>query len=176
MAESSPDYKLHRLNQPLTKMWLIGGPVRRSMAAALVRNKYRGGCGVCSATNYLMAVVDPRGIVREIPPPLRRFELWQMANAPVPEAGDECPCLGFFDPEVQGEWRERGPLAGHHPLCQWDRTAKKVFTLAQGRAAERVGITIEHGVPVVDGTEKLKGGVPAQARPDEWNRIREEVK
>lgn len=147
-------YPLHRLNTPQTKIWLISLSVRRGMADALIR-RYPGGFGVLSATQRLFALVDPRGAIRELPPPHRRYEMWQIANKPtVPE----CPCASFFDPEVQGCWRERGGSIGHHPLCQFDRTSESVFVRAARTAHER-----------------LVGGGPAQERPDEWIRMRQEA-
>jgi len=81
--------------------------------------------------------------------------MWQIANRPeIPE----CPCASFFDPEVGGAWRERGGRAGHHPLCQFDRTVGRVWDIATKQAEER----------------ESRGENP-QARPDEWLRIREEV-
>lgn len=124
------------------------------MASALVR-RYAGGVGVLSATQRLFALVDPRGNVRELPPPHRRYEMWQIANRPeVPE----CPCANFFDPEVGGPWRERGGQAGHHPICQFDRSAARVWDIA-----------------VKQGEERQARGQNPQARPDEWLKIREEV-
>jgi hypothetical protein len=147
-------FPLHRLNTPQTKVWLISPHGRNSMAVALAR-MYPGGVGVLSATQRLFAVVDPKGNVRELPPPHNRYEMWQIANAPrVPE----CPCANFLDPEVQGPWRERGGNAGHHPLCQFDRTAAHVFVKAAETANQR-----------------LERGGPAQERPDEWLRLRKEA-
>lgn len=147
-------YPLHRLNTPQTKVWLISEGAKRQIAAALVR-RYPGGVGVLSATQRLFALVDPRGNVRALPPPHRRYEMWQISNRPdLPE----CPCANFFDPEVGGAWRECGYEAGHHPLCQFDRTSEKVFVLAAERANGR-----------------LNQGLAPQDRPDEWIKIREEV-
>lgn len=173
MTEASPGFPLHRLNTPLTKIWLLRGAVQRTLAIALVRNHYRGGVGICAANMDLIATVDPTGRVRELPPPFRRYELWQTANAPPPGAG--CPCAEFFDPEVGGAHRERGSNE-HHPFCQFEREAKRTFTQAQGRAAERIGIPIEHGVPTMGPDVKLKNVLTAQARPDEWQRIRQEYR
>lgn len=147
-------YPLHRLNTPQTKVWLISPHARNAIAMKLAR-MYRGGVGVLSATQRLFAVVDPKGNVRELPPPHRVYEMWQIANAPQVA---ECPCANFIDLEVQGPWRERGPEAGHHPLCQFDRTAERVFVEASRTAKER-----------------LQKGGPPQERPDEWLKIRKEI-
>jgi hypothetical protein len=147
-------YPLHRLNTPQTKLWLIFPSMKSQMASALVK-KYPGGVGILSATQRLFALVDPRGNVRDLPPPHRRYEMWQIANQPrVPE----CPCADYFDPEVAGCWRERGENAGHHPLCQFDRSSATVFVRAAREAHEQIA----------------KGG-EAQKRPDEWLIMREEA-
>jgi hypothetical protein len=125
------------------------------MASALVR-RYPGGVGVLSATQRLFVLVNPRGDIRELPPPHRRYEMWQIANKP---AQPECPCADFFDPEVGGCWRERGEQAGHHPLCQFDRHSEAVFMIAGRKARENLA----------------RGGGSPQARPDEWVKIRQEL-
>jgi hypothetical protein len=127
--------------------------MKHQMASALIR-RYPGGVGILSATQRLFALVDPRGNVRELPPPHKRYEMWQIANRPmVPE----CPCADYFDPEVEGCWRERGSNAGHHPLCQFDRSSASVFVRAAREAHQRIA----------------QGSGP-QERPDEWIRMREE--
>lgn len=177
MSEKTPDFPLHRLNTPLTKLWMKGGVVRRSLAAALVAHKYRGGVGVCAADMSLIAVVDPRGVPRDLAPPFRVYELWQLANAPAPVI--ECPCAEYFDPEVGGRYGDRGAGAGHHPFCQFERTASVTYREAQGRAASRLGMEFEHGVPMAPQhgirTRPAGGGI-AQARPDEWNKLRQEYR
>jgi hypothetical protein len=115
---------------------------------------YRGGVGVLSYSQHLFALVDPRGNILPQAPPFRRFEMWQIANQPRP---GECPCAEFIDPEVQGPWRDR-QTGAHHPLCQFDRTAKRVFVDAQKSAVQR-----------------MQQGQSAQARPDEWLRMRKEA-
>lgn len=150
---SGLEFPLHRLNTIQTKLWIMSEHLKRQMASNLAR-MYHGGVGVLSATQRLIAKVDPKGRIQELPPPHHRFEMWQIANRPqLPE----CPCASFFDPEVGGEWRERGENEGHHPFCQFDRTAQKVFVRAGGEANSR----------------RVRGG-PAQERPDEWLRIRED--
>ena len=177
MTEKSPDFPLHRLNVPRTKMWLISDANKRRTSDALSK-LYRGGVGVCSATLRLMALVAPNGTYRELAPPFRKYEMWQIANKPH-TLGLECQCAEYFDPEVGGPYRERGPAAGHHPMCQFDQTSSVVFREAQGRAANRLGMTFVGGVPIVDGTAKPKSVIKPltpQARPDEWERIRAEYR
>lgn len=155
------------MNQVQTLAWLTVPAWRRRFIEFLVRERYRGGFGVCSATLRLIATVDPRGAVRELAPPHRRFEMHEVANAPRPP---ECPCATFYDPEVGGEFRERDS-GGHHPLCQFDKTAKKVFVEAQRRAFDRLDIRVIDGIGVLPEKEVRK---TAQARPDEWQNIRKE--
>lgn len=158
-ASSTPTklpYPIHRLNTPQMKMWLISVSWRREQAARF-SERYRGGVGILSPTMFLFALVDPRGNIVERHPPYHRFEMWQIANRPKTEI---CPCADFFDPEVGGAWKlrpewERGV---HHPLCQFDRHAKTVFAKAATLANERLD----------------RGEKNPQARPDEWNRLRDQ--
>lgn len=173
---ASPPFPLHRLNQVGTRLWLTVPATRPRIVQALLK-RYRGGFGLCAATMRLFVVVSPNGAIRELAPPLVQYEMWQLANAPSPTR--ECPCGDYFDPEVKGPYRERGNNL-HHPLCQFDRTAPRVFRVAQGKAANRLGMRFEGGVPVVSpevradaatGPVKLPS---AQARPDEWEKLRKE--
>lgn len=184
MVERKPDFPLHRLNIPRTKMWLVSKSWQAEQAKILARG-YRGGVGICSATCRLFAFVEPGGNVRELKRPFRKYEMWQMTNAP---KAPECPCGEYFDPEVQGPYKERGPEAGHHPMCQFEQTAGAVFKQAQGQAANRMGLVFEFGVPVIDpmrgatnsnaagaGKALVKSLTP-QARPDEWEKLRKEYR
>jgi hypothetical protein len=153
MAIETPEYPLHLFNLAQTKLWVKRPDARRPMVVHLIREYYRGGFGILSAFLDLIAVADPRGVIRELKPPYRRFQMWQAANAP--NVTSECACLNFFDPEVGGRWRERGPSVGHHPFCQFDRTADAVFNHAAASAVTR-----------------LEEGKRPQARPDEWMRMR----
>lgn len=159
-ATSTPKdlpFPIHRLNTPQMKMWLASESWKREQAARLAE-RYRGGVGLLSPTMFLFATVDPRGNIRAYVPPFRRYEMWQIANQPETE---RCPCGDFFDPEVQGPWRDRPDFERgvHHPLCQFDPHAQKVFVLAASRANERLD----------------RGEENPQERPDEWIKIREEV-
>jgi hypothetical protein len=179
MNEKNPDFPLHRLNTPKTKLWLISEVWRRNMARTLNR-MYRGGVGVCAATGRLFAYVRPDGNIHELKRPFKKYEMWQMANQP---SISDCPCMDFFDPEVQGPYRERGER-NHHPMCQFERTAGAVFKEAQGKAANRMGLVFEQGMPMVDVMPEAKNSNAAsggrgivkeltpQARPDEWEQIR----
>lgn len=146
-------YPLHRLNLTQTKVWLASDWIRREMAATLVRTRYPGGVGILSGTQLLFALVNPKGAIQELHPPFKRYEMWQVSNQPETE---ECPCAEFIDLEVQGPWRQRG-IPGHHPFCQFDPTSNKVFNAAGQQAVENV-----------------QRGLDAQARPDEWLRLRKE--
>lgn len=145
----SYDLPLHRLNTAQTKLWLIEP---RPMAAFLAK-QYRSGVGVLSATLLLFAYVAPNGTIRTLTPPFRRYQMWQVANAPSPQYR-ECACRNFFDPEF-GRWDERPKVNDHHPFCQFDRSAMAVFKTAQESAVDRQGQQLS-----------------AQCRPDEWVRLR----
>lgn len=146
------DIPLHRLNSAQTKLWLIDN---RPTAAFLAKT-YRCGVGVLSATLRLIAYVQPDGIVRPLPPPHKRYEMWQIANMPSVQY-NECACRNFWDPE-NGRWAERNTNQ-HHPFCQFDQTAQAVFERSQQVAVGRLG-----------------EGLSAQARPDEWERLRQEYR
>lgn len=153
---------LHWLTKNKTKLWLLGGQLRRQMASELSR-LYRTGCGVLSETLFLIAYVDPRGGVRDLPPPFRRFEAWQVANKPDITG---CPCMSFVDPETQGPWRAR--MAGrdpaqyeHHPLCQFDAVSQPVFNELLRRRLALGPVDRDH---------------PVDVRPDEWTRVRAEYR
>lgn len=147
-------FPLHRMNSPTTMIWLMSENARRHLASVWIR-KYKGGFGVLSATQFLIAKVDPRGNIQQLMEPFKRFEMWQIANRPVE---DECPCANFYDPEVGGEWRQWDGKKGHHPICQFDPMAVPVFERAAREAWDRIG-----------------EGKNPQARPDEWRRMRDEA-
>lgn len=153
---------LHRLNTPQTKLWLFGGDIRRRMASNLSK-RYTSGVGVCSATLRLIAYVDPRGGIRDLPPPHKLYQMHEVSNRPMVT---ECQCAAFFDPEVGGPWRERG-TDEHHPMCQFDGTSGKVFNhmmrVSPGRKA--VGLDRE-GNPIFESDNREK------VRPDEALRAR----
>lgn len=154
---------LHRLNTPQTKLWLFGGDIRRRMASNLAK-RYTSGVGVCSATLRLIAYVDPRGGIRDLPPPHKLYQMHEVSNRPMVT---ECQCAAFFDPEVGGPWRDRG-TDEHHPMCQFDRTSQKVFshmmTVSPGRKA--VGLD-NNGNPIFADHKDQQ-----RVRPDEALRAR----
>ena len=137
---------LHRLNQPQTKVWLMGGALRQMMVNHL-RQRYPGGCGVLSATNYHFAFVMPNGNVREIPPPYKRYEMWQISNRP---ATPVCPCGEFFDPESGGPWKLRAREGQHHPVCQFSKSSVETYQRIERAHLEGV-----------------------KMRPDEWIRMQQ---
>lgn len=153
---ASPNYPLHLFNAAQTKLWLVRPDARAPIATHLVREHYRGGFGLLLATLDLVAIIDPRAVIRTLRAPYRRFEMWQAANAP--NALHECACRNYFDPEVGGKWSERGEKAGHHPFCQFDRTAGAVFNHAARSAVN-----------------ELENGHRPQKRPDEWVRMRKDA-
>lgn len=153
-ASSTPTdlpFPLHKLTQAQNNLWFIAP---RPMAAMLVR-LYPGGCGVLSWSMHLFCRVDPKGIVHPEREPFRRFEKWQIANK---AESEQCQCAGYFDPELGGPWSLRGEGHGHHPLCEYDKHSKVVFKEAAAKALR-----------------SLEKGGPAQERPDEWLKIREDV-
>lgn len=162
-------YPIHRLNTPQIQVWLISVTARREFASNLVkRPEYSGGVGLLSPDLHLFAVVDPHGNIRELPPPHRVFEMWQIENQPdLPR----CPCANFIELESGGPWAESGK-EGHHPLCQFDPTGAIVFGIASKKALHRVGVEVR-GDSLV---RVEKTGKAPQERPDEWDRIRTEVR
>lgn len=117
------DVPLHMLTGNETKMWLGAGALRKAIAEK-IRFNYPSGAAVLSISGHLIAYVQPNGAVRELPPPHRRFEKWQIANKPKP---NECACREFYDPEIGGPWRLRG-TDDHHPVCEFDQHAVRVLT------------------------------------------------
>lgn len=146
---SSAGIPLHRLNTAQTKLWLIQP---RPMAAFLAK-QYKTGVGVLSATLLLFAYVAPDGTIRALTPPFKRYGMWEVANAPS-MLYNECACRNYVDPEF-GKWSNRPGATDHHPFCQFDRTAMSVFNQAGDEA-----------------TDRIARGLSAQARPDEWTRLR----
>lgn len=159
---------LHRLNTPQTKLWLFGGDIKRRMASNLAKI-YKSGVGVCSATLHLIAHVDGRGNFRDLAPPHRRYEMHDVSNKP---HINECQCAQYFDPESQGAWRDRpNKEREHHPYCQFDRTAMRVFT-------HMLNVTPGREAVAVDGQGRVQfreTRAPA-VRPDEALRARVALK
>lgn len=159
-------YPLHRLNRPQNALWFVSPGAAREIAARLLK-LYPGGFGVLAWSQHLFALVQPNGVIRPAKQPFVRYEMWQLANAPDTE---QCPCADFIDLESGGPWSLREGKLGHHPMCQFDPHAQKTYTEAGRQAVERMGLKSDgHG-----GWVATKDA-PAQARPDEWIKIREQV-
>lgn len=153
------DLPLHRLNTGYIRAWLFIPGMKREMASWLGKT-YRTGCVLLAPTLRAFAIVSPTGVVTELPPPHKRYEMWQIANAPSALAG-ECACRNFFDVETQGPWgaRPREKSAGiHSPFCQFRRVSTLTFERAEKEATARVA----------------EGRAP-EPRPDAWNRAAEEL-
>lgn len=157
---------LHRLNSPQTVLWLLGGETRRRMAANLVR-RYPSGLGVLSATLHLIAYVNPRGGIRELPPPHRRYQMHEISNQPTLV---ECQCASFYDPESGGPWRDRQSNE-HHPMCQFEKFSIEIYD-----QASRLGTRTR--VVGFDGKEQpiMKKITGPEVRPDEWMRLRSQIR
>lgn len=157
-------FPLFRLNSLQILFWTAGnnfhGTNMRAALASTISKTYRTGVVVLSPTLYAIATVDPRGRITELQPPFQQFEMWQVCNKPSVRY-DQCACRNYWDPEVQGPWRMREKERGmdiHHPHCQFDRTAKKVWTTNYRTGHERAAADLN-----------------PQARPDEWVRTRQQV-
>lgn len=152
-------FPLIRMNTAVTEAFLVPA-FRRQMAYNWLQKYGRQGVGLCTNKLKLVAYVRPNGTLHILRPPFVRFQMWQMANAPrVFSVEQPCACAGFFDPEVQGPWKERGlHPQHHHPFCQFSPSADNVFRRAADEAFER-----------------LKRHQNPQARPDEWLRMQREA-
>lgn len=143
------------MNTAVTRAFFIPR-IRQQMLEVWLERYGRQGVGLCTHTLRLIAYIRPDGTLHELKPPFQQFQMWQMANAPKVHstAGQTCACANYYDPEVQGPWKERGlPPNHHHPFCQFSKTAVAVYQDAWVSAAHRVA-------------NKLT----PQERPDEWVR------
>lgn len=147
--QKSPDFPIHRLNTAQTKAWVSFENSRALIASNLAKKYPKTGVGLLSATLYLFVLIDPRGKYRLLKAPLVQYEMFQVANAPY--HWEECACRNYYDPEVLGPWRLRGEKAGHHPFCQFNKTAVPVYSKCFDSATRRV-----------------EQGQEPQTRPDEW--------
>lgn len=156
-------FPLFRLNSRQILFWTagaIGGVNLKRELASVIAKTWRTGVVVLSPTLYAIGTVDPRGNTSDLEPPFQQFEMWQVCNKPSVRY-DECACRNYWDPEVQGPWRLREKERGmdlHHPHCQFDRTAKQVWTTNYRT-----------------GTERQAAHLNPQARPDEWVRTRTQI-
>lgn len=117
-----PELPLVKLDVNQTKFWYLNNGVRQLVANVFW--KRHGRCVVLTAELDAVAVVEDGGRLRLLEYPWQRFEMWQIANKPLPS---DCHCASFYDMEVGGEWRQRDLDQQHHPMCIYQRTAGKVF-------------------------------------------------
>ncbi len=153
------DLPLHRLNTGHIRAWLFIPGMKREMASWLGKT-YRTGCVLLAPTLRAFAVVSPTGLITELPPPHKRYAMWQIANAPSALAG-ECACRNFFDVETQGPWGNRDKERNaniHSPFCQFREVGAATWERAYKEATFRT-------------SEKMK----PEPRPDAWNRVAEEL-
>lgn len=155
----------HKLTEAQGHAWCFSPDVRRQMAARLARMYPQNGCGVCSAHMNLVAYVSARGELRMLVAPFKRIPIHAIANKP---KAPECPCARFFDPEVGGEWKQRGTTA-HHPMCQFQRGSQEVFERVAA-AKGNVGVQIDGR-----GVARRQGGAVVRVRPDLMLKIQREV-
>lgn len=148
---------LHRLNTPQTSLWYMGGLVQRKLASHLGK-RYPSGVGVLDYRQLLIAYVTPAGGVRPLKPPFQFYPMWMISNRPRPL---ECPCAAFIDPENQCSWGESHP-GTHHPMCQFDRHAQKVYT----RIMRETQAGAQSLGEIRERTRRM--------RPDAWTRAHEE--
>lgn len=123
----------HKLTERQDKAWRLPGKagetIRLKMAGQLGK-MYPSGCGVCSATMKLIAYVQEGGKLRLLLAPFKVIPISAIANKP---RATECPCFDYYDPEVRGPWKnrpeqQREKHGGHHPMCQYQRDAGRVFS------------------------------------------------
>lgn len=150
-------YPLFRCNRALFRYWTARGILRRNLANTISKT-WRSGAVILTPALYAVGTVDPRGNANDLPPPYKKFEMWQICNKPS-AFYRECACRLFYDPESGDEWGKRDEFRAkdqHHPHCQFERRAvegwKRDYLSAVRRQSE---------------------GLTPQARPDEWQRTRE---
>lgn len=158
----------HKLTPAQDRAWCVRGPIgdniRRSMASQLSK-MYPAGVGLCSSTMKLVAYIQPSGAFRMLLAPFRVIPISSIANKP---KETECPCQEFHDPEVRGPWRLRSN-GRHHPMCQYERDAARVFS--EVYRAKNGGVVIdEHGKARRERSRKN------QVRPDLMLKVQHEVR
>ena len=160
------DIPYYRMNSAVTKLWLISPEARNRLATRLTQ-KHRSGVGMCSATLHLIAYIQPNGVIRELPPPHRTMNMWQMVNKPERQV---CACYDYYDPESHGPWGDRPNEQAHHPMCQFERVAEKVYERAHHSAS---GVLDHTGGLTGDAINRRRDNkISLQSRPDEWERLR----
>lgn len=150
-------YPLFRCNRALFAYWTAKGVLRRELCNTISKT-WKTGVVILTPALYAVGTVDPRGNAGELRPPYRRYEMWQICNAPS-AVYKECACRLFYDPESCGPWGDRDDLRAkdrHHPHCQFTFRALEGWKQDYRSAHAR-----------------LKEGKSPQARPDEWNRTEE---
>lgn len=163
----------HKLTEAQARAWCLPPPfgleVRRKMASQLSK-MYPAGCGVCSPTMKLVAYVQPDGNLRLLMAPFKVIPISAIANKP---KETDCPCLQFWDPEVKGPWKnrsegERQRFGGHHPMCQYQRDADKVF--AELYQAKNGGVDLDHK------GKAIRTGKKQRVRPDLMLRVQNQIR
>jgi hypothetical protein len=159
-----PSYPLHIISDLQAQMW-FRFPQNQPIFARRILNRYpKTGFGIITSlarpkmrmpAGSLIATVSPTGHINPQTFPFTVYELWQGANAPKQE---ECACRNFFDPE-SGTWGARGPNAGHHPFCQFQKGSTENYELATLQAQQRI-----------------REGRAPQLRPDEWAHMKANAK
>lgn len=153
-------YPLFRCNRALFAYYTAGGILRRQLCSTISKT-WKSGVVILTPALYAVGTVDPRGNAHPLRPPYRRFEMWQICNAPNPQY-KQCACRRFYDPESHGAWGLRDDKRAkdrHHPHCQ--------FTM---RAIE--GWQQDHD----SAWARIEEGKKPQARPDEWLRTEEALR
>ena len=149
-------YPLFRCNRALFAYWCAKGVLRRQLANTISKT-WRTGAVVLTPRLYAVGMVDPRGNAHDLPPPYRQYQMWEICNKPSAKY-KECACRRFYDPESGGAWGARDKERTqdlHHPHCQFERRATQAWKQNYLSAVRR-----------------LSEGLAPQARPDEWNRAR----
>lgn len=150
---------LIRMNTAVSKAFFFP-KMREAMAKQWIEKHGRQGVGLCTNVLKLVAFVRPDGTIALLKPPFRKFEMWQMANAPKVHTQVEqaCACANYWDPDINGPWKAHGyPPDRHHPFCQFSRSGVIVFDKSYRSAVPR-----------------YDEGLSPQKRPDEWRKLQED--
>lgn len=160
----------HKLTEAQGRAWCFlgarGDQIRRSMASQLAK-MYPSGVGLCSSTMKLVAYIEPSGRFRMLVAPFKTIPISAIANKPRER---ECPCQQFFDPEIKGPWKDRSN-GKHHPFCQYEKDAARVFT--EVYKAKHGGVIIDS--KGVAHRERGRGPNHTQ-RPDLMLKVQQEIK
>jgi hypothetical protein len=140
--------------------WLRRGEPRRVLGSFLCK-LYPGGGAVTECGYRLVGWFNKAGECYDLMPPWRSVHFSKTANAP--KAQENCPCLEFYDAEIQGPWKMRNSPE-HHPQCQFEPASMKVWSTLYKR-----GIVAPMGID----PQTLK---PVELRPDAMEKIRQECR